>query len=112
TRPISAIAFILAGASLLSLKRSASDWRARTAARAGGLVVAAVGLLSLLSYVVGWPFEAGTRPLVSSAASFVLVGVVLFLLSIRRPSPTAAAQLLTLPVLFVALAGFVGNLLG
>ncbi|TMC41302.1 MAG: PAS domain S-box protein [Chloroflexi bacterium] len=112
TRPISAIAFILAGASLWSLKRSESDRRARLAARAGGLVVTAIGLLSLLAYIVGWPFEVETRPLISSAASFAVVGVVLFLLSVRRPGPTAAAQLLTLPVLFVALAGFVGNLLG
>ena len=73
TRPISAIAFILAGASLWSLKRSESDRRARLAARAGGLVVTAIGLLSLLAYIVGWPFEVETRPLISSAASFAVL---------------------------------------
>ncbi len=112
TTPISAISFILAGISLWLLTRSDADWRARAAARAGGLAVTTIGLLALLGYVVGWSFEVGRRPVVSSAASFVLVGVVLCLLSTRRPRLAAAAQLLTLPVMFVALAGFAGTLLG
>jgi PAS domain S-box-containing protein len=112
TTPITAIAFILAGASLGLLKRAESDGRARAAVRASGLAVTAIGLLTLLGYAVGWNFEVGTRPALSSAASFVVVGVVLVLLSTRRPRPTAAAQLLILPVMFVALAGFAGNLLG
>jgi len=112
TTPISAIAFILAGVSLWLLTRSDSDWHARAAARAGGLAVTTIGLLALLGYATGWSFEVGRRPVVSSAASFALVGMVLCLLSTRRPRLVAAAQLLTLPVMLVALAGFAGNLLG
>src|SRR4029077_5585741 len=86
---LSALAFILAGASLWLLRPAKSDWRAQMAARACSVGITALGLLSLGAHMFGWNLGYGEQPAVATSAGFVGVGTVLLLLS-RRP-PRAAA---------------------
>src|SRR4029077_7519848 len=109
---LSALAFILAGASLWLLGPAKSVWRAQMAARACAGGITALGLLSRGAQMVGWDLGYGAQPAVATSAGFVVVGTVLLLLSARRPRLTAVAQVLVLPVMYLALAGFAAYLLG
>src|SRR5260370_2201078 len=69
---VSALAFILAGASLWLLKPAESDWHAQMAARACAAGVTALGLLSLGAHMVGGNLVYRVEPALAAPAAFLL----------------------------------------
>ncbi len=94
-------------------------------ARVCAAAVTLLGLLTCLEFVLGrelgidqlfaaqaWaaPLSFGGRMPLITAISFTVTGSALLLLSTTRRRLDAMAQVLVLPVMFVALAGFAGHL--
>ena len=118
------MAFVLAGVSLWLLMPSASGLRL-IVARICAAAVTLLGLLTCLEFVLGrelgidqlfaaqaWaaPLSFGGRMPIITAISFTVTGSALLLLSTTRRHLDAMAQVLVLPVIFVALAGLAGHL--
>jgi hypothetical protein len=124
-----ALAFALAGLSLLLRCRQRSTRRLWPAlAAAAAVLVASLGLLSLLEYLTG--FDLGVDQLLVqdaegivrgsppgrmsaiSAFNFTFVGAALLLMDRRTPDRGAVAPLLTVPVAVLALLTLTGHLHG
>ncbi len=116
--------FVLAGASLWLVQGPPKEERERHLSQLCSVLIVALGLVNVGEYFFGWRFGfdrllfpdadvasslSSGRMSVTVASSFVLIGLSLLLLSLRRPGPLRAAQLLGLlaaaPSL-VALAGY------
>ena len=114
-----ALAFILAGASLWLLRAERIPPRARRSARAGAGLVVAIGALTLSEYLGGWdwhidqllftePPEAdGTnapgRMGLNTALSFLGLGVALLLLDVKVPGSHWLTQTLAVTVALFSL---------
>lgn len=118
-----ALAFVLLGFGLLFLRaRAATRYR-----RALGLTVAAIGLITILEYVLRW--DAGIDQLLfpdagvvgtshpgrmspTAALSFLLTGVALASRNTSRTRGIRRADLLVLVAIVIAFLAFVGYLFG
>ena len=116
--------FVLAGAALWLVQGAPKEERERHLAQFCAVLVVLLGLVNLGEYLFGWRFgfdsllfpDADAASSVSSgrmsvtvATSFLLIGLSLLLLSLRRPGALRVAQffsLLTVAPSLVALAGY------
>ena len=128
--PATALAFILAGASLLLLLNENADQRLRRIAQGLALAVALIGLLKLVRILFGWDLgidqllfreklesEAavtGTpnRMAPNTALNFLLLGCALLLLDRRTRRGRWPAQYLALVVTLVSLFAVIGYVYG
>ena len=109
--PVSALLLVLAGASLLLLRRKADLANGRkSAARAAATIVAAIGALKLLSFVSSWDFGVDrwlfaaqllgaqgvlpNRIAPYTAFNFLLIGCALLLIDTRTRKGHSPAELL------------------
>lgn len=123
-----ALAFVLAGASLWLLREEGANRRARGVGRACAVAVAVIGVLTLGEYLPGRDlaiepllFGAPTdaletsipgRPSLPTALNFVLVGLALLLLDVKIRRDHWPAQLLALTAALVALRSLAGYTYG
>ena len=128
--PVTAAAFVLAGASAWLLQEERPGRRAHRLARACALVVAVGGLLKLLQMLIGWEFgidqllfakkleaEAASagfpnRMAPNTALNFFLLGGALFFLDSRTRGRHWPAQYLALAVMGISVPALVGYLYG
>ncbi len=122
--PVTALAFILAGASLWMLGAEGGDPRLVRLARGLALIVALVGLLKIVEISSGleigvdrllFPEKLGAvgdqlpnRMAPNTALNFLLVGVSLLLLDVRVRRNFWPAQLLVLTACLASLLALVG----
>jgi PAS domain S-box-containing protein len=122
-----ALAFLLAGASLFWLRPEAAGGRARWISRACAVAVSLIGLLTLGEYLLGWdahidellfrdPGDPGTsspgRMAPTSAAGFLLLGLALLFLDAETRRGGRPAQALTLVPMVIAWLALIGYLYG
>ncbi len=122
-----ALAFVLAGASLCWLQPEAAGGRARWISRACAAAAGVIGLLTLGEYGLGWdlridellfldPGDPGTsspgRMAPTSAASFLLLGLALLFLDADTRRGGRPAQALTLVPMAISWLALVGYLYG
>ena len=128
--PTTAIAFVLAGASLWLLGRNELDRKARLIAQACASIVTLVGLIKLIQILVGWEFgvdqllfreklelEAAAtgqpnRMAPNTALNFFLIGSALALLDKQTRRGRWPAQFLVLASLIASLLALVGYSFG
>jgi PAS domain S-box-containing protein len=119
-KPNTALGFILAGAAL-SLPLLRKGWPWRTAAAGFAMATAALGAITVIQYVAqadlgidrillareDTEFLPG-RPAPITALNFTMLGVALFLLTIRSASIRSAAQLFAVPALALSYLAMMG----
>lgn len=125
--PNTALAFVLAGASLVLSVAGTSAGAARRVGQAAGLAAAAIGLLTLLQYAFHWNLgidlllvsDAKTAPEAfpgrmspTTALSFVLVGAALMLINVETPKAHRLAQYAALVAGAASLLAFIGHTYG
>lgn len=124
--PATAIVFVLCAAALWWLGAGSRGARHRLAARAAALIIAAIGAMRLLEYLVGWPpgidrmlFTASLESLddplpnrmaPNTAMNFVFSGTALYLISYRNHLRTA--QIIGGGVFITSLLAMIGYLYG
>ena len=123
-----ALAFALAGVSLLLQHERSTGTRSRSIARLCAAIVAALGALTLIEYVSGWDVRIDEllldqgpptpdnpypgRMAASVALSFVFVGLALLLLDVATKGGLRPAQFLALPPTLIGLLAGGGFLYG
>lgn len=120
--PITALAFILAGAALWILRKEEVDSWMRRLGLACASIVALVGLLRLGAYLFGW--ETGIDQLLfperldtnrmapNTALNFLLLGAALLLLDVETRRGHWPAQFLTFTATLISFASVLGYTYG
>ncbi|MCX6142683.1 MAG: PAS domain S-box protein, partial [Ignavibacteriales bacterium] len=119
-----ALAFILAGTSLLLMHSSAKRKQMKRVAQSLALFVIVIGLLTSIEYAAGWnigidqllfkelPGAAGTlhggRMPFSAALSFVFFGTAILVLELRTRRGNMPGQILAMTVGFLGVLGLLG----
>jgi len=124
-----ALAFILAGTSLLLLHSSAKSMKMKRVAQSLALLVIVIGLLTSIEYAFGWnagidqllfkdstgaagTLHGGRMPF-SAAVSFVFFGTAILVLDVRTRRGNVSSQILAISVGilgFLGLLGYIYNL--
>ncbi len=123
-----ALAFVLAGFSLLSLKATRPNRWTRTLAQVFPVIVALLGLLSLSEYLSGWnlgidhmlfrepPGTVGTsdpgRMAAASAVNFSLLGLALLFPGRKTRLGLSSSEILIVPAMFLAAIALMGYAFG
>jgi PAS domain S-box-containing protein len=126
--PVTALSFILSGASLWLLRGEPAASGHRTAGRICAVLVAAIGALILLDHALGWrlgvdqwlfreQLETTTSPMPNrmapnTALNFLLVGLAMLIIDLETARGHRPAQYLILAAALVALLAVTGYLYG
>ncbi len=121
----SALGFLAAGLAGRTLASRTSGPRARIVANVAGVVVAAVGFLTLVEYVAGvnlgidqilfhesGPFAHPGRMAPNAALAFLFIGIALAVHDVETEGGTRPAQLLALAAALVPLQAIIGYAYG